>query len=185
MQKMPPQTSSTASAAASPTGTNALFAAVYDRLKVMASRRLTARARGAALDTTALVHELYIRVNSQRELVFEHPAKFFTYAAQAMRHLLIDHARERLSRRAGRDWVQITLTGSDERLVLESAEQAIALDAAIKRLEAADARAARAVEMHFFAGLTGDQVAEALGIARRTATRDLQFAIAFLRTDLG
>ena len=164
--------------------TNALFAAVYDRLKTMASRRLTARERGASLDTTALVHELYLRVNSQRDLSFTHPAQFFNYAARAMRHLLVDHARERLSsRRGGSDWMQVTLTGSDERLALESAEQAIGLDASIKRLESVDARAARVLELHFFAGLTGDQIAEALGIARRTVTRDLHFAIAYLRTD--
>jgi RNA polymerase sigma factor (TIGR02999 family) len=167
------------------THNDALFASVYDRLKAMASRRLTARERGAALDTTALVHELYLRINTRGDLVFEHPAKFFDYAARAMRHLLIDHARERLSQRAGGDWVQVTLTGSDDRLTIESAEQAIAMDASIRRLEAIDARAARVVELHFFAGLSSEQTAEALGISRRTATRDLQFATAFLRTDLG
>ncbi len=168
----------------SATSADALFTAVYERLKAMASRRLSSRERGA-LDTTALVHELYLRVNHNRELAFAHPAQFFDYAARAMRHLLVDHARERLSRRAGGDWMQVTLTGSDERLALDSAEEAIGFDAALRRLEAADARAARVVELHFFAGLSVEQAADTLGIARRTATRDLQFALAFLKTDLG
>jgi RNA polymerase sigma factor (TIGR02999 family) len=164
--------------------TDALFATVYERLKAMAGQRLRARAHAGTLDTTALVHELYLRIGAQGELTFEHPAQFFTYAAQAMRHLLSDRARDHMSSRAGGDWVQITLTGSDERLALDSAEQAIALDAALNRLEAADERAARVVELHYFAGLSSEQVAETLGIARRTAERDWNFAVAFLRTDL-
>jgi RNA polymerase sigma factor (TIGR02999 family) len=164
---------------------DALFASVYDRLKCMAGRRLAARARNATLDTTALVHELYLRVNAQGDLVFTHPSQFFTYAAHAMRHLLADRARERLSQRAGGGWIQITLTGSDERLAINGAEQAIALDAALQRLEQVDARAAQGVELRYFAGLTSEQVAETLGIARRTAHRDWEFAQAFLKTDLG
>jgi len=132
--------SGASSAATSATlSADALFAAVYDRLKAMAGRRLAARGPDRTLDTTALVHELYLRVNAQGELEFAHPAQFFTYAARAMRHLLSDRARERLSQRAGGGWVQITLTGSDERLAIVSAEQAIALDAALGRLEQADA----------------------------------------------
>jgi RNA polymerase sigma factor (TIGR02999 family) len=170
---------------AAPAGSaDALFATVYDRLKAMAGRRLAAHGRDGTLDTTALVHELYLRVNAQGQLQFEHPAQFFTYAARAMRHLLCDRARERLSQRAGGDWLQITLTGSDERLAISSAEQAIALDAALQRLEAADARAARIVELRYFTGLSLEQAADALGIARRTAYRDWDFAQAFLKTDL-
>ena len=176
---MPPISSSDTA-----TSTDALFTAVYERLKAMASRRLSSRERGS-FDTTALVHELYLRVNHNEELTFAHPAQFFDYAARAMRHLLVDHARERLSRRAGGDWLQVTLTGSDERLALDSADEAIAFDAALRRLEADDARAARVLALHFFAGLSVEQAADTLGIARRTATRDLQFAIAFLKTDLG
>ena len=173
-----------ATAPAAGQNADALFAAVYDRLKAMASRRLAARGRTAALDTTTLVHELYLRVNAQGDLTFSHPSQFFTYAARAMRHVLADRARERLSQRAGGGWIQITLTGSDDRLAIDGAEQVIALDAALERLEAIDARAARVVELRYFAGLTSEQAAEALGIGRRTAQRDWDFAHAFLKTDM-
>jgi len=164
---------------------DALFAAVYDRLKAMAGKRLSAHEHGGTLDTTSLVHELYLRVSARGDLHFAHPAQFFTYAARAMRHLLADRARQRLSQHAGGGWLRITLTGGDERLAIESAEQAIGLDAALQRLAAADARAAQLVELRYFAGLTLEQAGAALGIARRTAVRDWDFAQAFLRTDLG
>ena len=77
-----------------------LFDAVYDRLKAMASRQL-ARGAPGTLDTTALVHELYLRLDRERDLAFAHPAQFFAYAARAMRHLLADRARARLRFKAG------------------------------------------------------------------------------------
>ena len=92
-----------------------LFEAVYARLKAMAGGQLASRERGS-LNTTALVHELYLRVTSNRELNFAHPAQFFAYAARAMRHLLSDRARDKLRQRAGGDWQRVTLTGSDARL---------------------------------------------------------------------
>ncbi|WP_300620103.1 ECF-type sigma factor [Dokdonella sp.] len=160
-----------------------LFAATYDRLKRLASRQLAGDAH-ATLDPTALVHDLYLRIGSNPGLTFAHPAQFFTYAAQAMRHLLCDRARTRMSQRAGGDWVRVTLSASDERLVLDSAAQALALDRGLRRLAGEDARAAQVVELVYFAGLTLEQVAQMLGVARRTVDRDWQFARAFLRTDL-
>jgi RNA polymerase sigma factor (TIGR02999 family) len=164
-------------------GTDALFAEVYARLKAMARRHLGAFPGAASLDATVLVHELYLRMNAQDGVVFEHPGQFFSYAAQAMRHLLLDLARSHRSLRAGGDWMQVTLTASDESLVLESAERMIALDGAIDRLAAVDERAARVIELRYFAGLTAEQAAEALGTSKRTADRDWQFALAFLRTE--
>jgi RNA polymerase sigma factor (TIGR02999 family) len=102
-----------------------------------------------------------------------------------MRHLLADRARGRLRQRAGGEWVRTTLTGSDGRLALDSAEQALELDDALKRLEAVDARAARVVELVCFAGLDHAQAAEALGIGVRTIARDWRFARAFLKSELG
>ena len=74
-----------------------LFSEVYERLKLMAGKRLAAGGRSPTLDTTVLVHELYLRINAQRDLAFSHPGQFFTYAARAMRHLLIDRARAPVS----------------------------------------------------------------------------------------
>jgi RNA polymerase sigma factor (TIGR02999 family) len=162
----------------------ALFAEVYARLKAMAARQLAVMPKGGTLETTALVHELYLRMNSNRELQFGHRAQFFAYAARAMRHLLADRARDRLRQRAGGDWQRTTLTGSDQQLAIDSAEQALALDAALQRLELADARAAQVLELHYFAGLTAEQIAETLGVARSTVDRDGRFARAFLKAEV-
>jgi RNA polymerase sigma factor (TIGR02999 family) len=164
--------------------TDALFTEVYDRLKAMAGKRLSHGARGT-LDTTALVHDLYLRIGSHRALTFAHPNQFFTYAARAMRHLLADRARDRLRLRAGGDWQRTTLTGSDYRLALDSAEEALELEKALQRLTQTDARAAQVVELTWFAGLSQEQITETLGIARSTVARDWRFARAFLKTELG
>jgi RNA polymerase sigma factor (TIGR02999 family) len=163
---------------------DALFDAVYTRLKAMAGRQLARGRAQGSLDTTALVHELYLRVSSNRELEFQHPAQFFAYAARAMRHLLRDRARDRLRQRAGGDWMRVTLTGG-EPIAITSAEQALALDDALDKLAVADARAAQVVEMRYFAGLSLEQVADTLGLARRTIDRDWRFARAFLHEQLG
>ena len=162
--------------------TDALFAEVYARLKAMASRQLSGARRNATLDTTELVHELYLRIGERDELRFEQPAQFFAYAARAMRHLLINRARDRLRLRAGGGWNRITLDDRNLALALETAEQTLALDAALNALEQADARAARVVELRYFAGLSLEQVAENLGFARRTIDRDWRFARAFIKS---
>lgn len=164
--------------------TDALFADVYGRLKAMARRHLAAAARGAPMDATVLVHELYLRMSTNRELAFSHPSQFFSYAARAMRHLLLDLAQSQASLRAGGQWLQVTLTARNESLVLESADQVIALDRALNRLAVIDERAAKVIELRYFAGLTSVQVADALAISKRTADRDWTFALAFLKTDL-
>jgi RNA polymerase sigma factor (TIGR02999 family) len=163
--------------------TDAMFGQVYDRLKAMAGRQLSAGRH--TLDATALVHELYLRIGGDNDLVFAHPNQFFTYAARAMRHLLADRARDRLRQRVGGDWVPTTLTGSDWRLALDSAERALELNVAMEKLEEVDARAARVVELVCFAGLEHEQTAQALGVAPRTVARDWRFARAFLKSELG
>lgn len=164
-------------------GADALFAQVYDRLKAMAARRLQDHA-GATLDTTALVHELYLRIGDRPELRFDAQAQFFAYAARAMRHLLADRARDRLRLRAGGDWARVTLTADRTGLALDSAERALQLEQALRKLEALDARAAQVIELRYFAGLTLEQSADALGLARRTVDRDWRFARAFLQSEL-
>lgn len=162
---------------------DALFATVYDRLKAMASRQLGAGGRHT-LDTTSLVHELYLRVGRGRELSFEHPVQFFAYAARAMRHLLSDRARDRMRLRAGGDWACVTLDGEDLRLAIDSAEEALALEDALLALERSNARAARVVELRYFTGLSLEQTAQTLGLARSTIDRDWRFARAFLHARL-
>lgn len=160
-----------------------LFAQVYARLKAMAAKNLRDKPN-ATLETTGLVHELFLRMSSNRELQFAHQSQFFSYAAQAMRHLLADRARDRLRQRAGGDWARITLTGGDDQFAIESAEQALTLDGALDRLAQTDARAAQVLELHYFAGLTVDQIAEMLDIGKTTVERDWRFARAFLKKEV-
>jgi len=162
-----------------------LFTEVYGRLKAMAARQLSRTPPHGTLDTTALVHELYLRMYANHQPEFAHRAQFFAYAARAMRHLLADHARDRLRQRAGGDWQRVTLTGSDQQLAIDSAEQALALDGALERLERTDERAAQVLELHYFAGLTAAQIAQTLDVARSTVDRDWRFARAFLAAEVG
>jgi RNA polymerase sigma factor (TIGR02999 family) len=161
-----------------------LFTALYERLKKLANRQL-AGGRRNTLNTTELVHELYLRVIGGRELAFEHPAQFYSYAAQAMRHILADRARARMRQKSGGEWVMVTLTSNEDLLpAIESAEQAIALEEALKQLEQLDARAARIVELRWFAGVPPAEIATMLQLTRRTIDRDWRFAGAFLHSVL-
>ncbi|HET7930134.1 MAG TPA: ECF-type sigma factor [Rhodanobacteraceae bacterium] len=164
--------------------TDALFVEVYDRLKAMASRRLAGHRCHETLGTTELVHELYLRMGDREGLQFQEPAQFFAYAARAMRHLLINRARDRLRLCAGGAWNRVTLDDRNLKLAIDTAEQALALDAALEKLEATDARAAKVVELRYFAGLSLEQVADTLGLARRTIDRDWRFARAFMQAQM-
>ncbi|MEO5622263.1 MAG: ECF-type sigma factor [Dokdonella sp.] len=160
------------------------FDVVYDRLKALASRQLAHGAHNT-LDTTALVHEVYLRLDGGRELAFAHPAQFFAYSARAMRHVLVDRARTRMRQKAGGDWLRVTFTANAEaQPAIESAEQALALEEALVKLEQTDERAARVVELRYFVGLTPEQVANVLGVTRRTIDRDWRYARAFLHAAL-
>lgn len=164
--------------------TSVSFDAVYEQLKKLASRQLTQGVHNT-LDTTALVHEVYLRLDGGRELAFEHPGQFFSYAARAMRHILVDRARGRMRQKAGGDWVKVTFTANAEaQPAIESAEQALALEEALLKLEQTDDRAARVVELRYFAGLTPEQIAEVLNVTRRTIDRDWRYARAFLHAAL-
>jgi RNA polymerase sigma factor (TIGR02999 family) len=160
-------------------GAQAWFCDVYPRLKSMAHRELGG-ARGRTLDTTALVHELYLKVCAGRDLQFGETRQFFTYAARAMRHILVDRARARARIKAGGNQHRFTWTESLGEPVATNPADALQLDAALDALEADDERAARVVELHYFAGLPLERVAEILGVVRRTVDRDWRYARAFL-----
>ena len=164
---------------------HALFAAVYERLKAMAANQLARAPSSPTLQTTGLVHDLYLRLSRQPDLQFAHRAQFFAYAARAMRHLLADRARDRSRQKAGGDWVRVTLTGGHEQFALDSAEAALQLDDVIARLARVDARAAQVLELRYFAGLTIAEIADALGSAPRTVDRDWLFARSFVKAELG
>jgi RNA polymerase sigma factor (TIGR02999 family) len=167
-----------------PSNADALFGEVYQRLKAMASRQLAARERGT-LDTTAVVHELYLRMGGKQDLGFQEQRQFFAYAARAMRHLLADRARARLRQRAGGGWVSVTLDANEDNLSITSAEQTLQLEDALADLARADPRAAQIVELRYFAGLPLEQVADTLGLSRSSVVRDWRFARSFLHERVG
>lgn len=176
----PAMSASAAATLQSPLPVDALFSEVYEQLRRLAHRQRHA-GDGATLNTTALVHELYLRVSANPGLAFGQPAQFFAYAACAIRHLLCDRARARLRRQAhGASWTTLVTEDGRAQLAIASAEDMMALDAALTRLAQIDARAAHTVELRYFAGLSLEQVAQTLGLARRTVDRDWRFARAFL-----
>jgi RNA polymerase sigma factor (TIGR02999 family) len=163
-----------------PGGTaDAMFGKVYTQLKQMARREL-GRSPEHTLQTTALVHELYLKLCSGRELEFAGAGQFFSYAARAMRHILLDRAYRRVRVKVGGDAVHVDLDDPGVGRAATSPQLALQLDAALTALEAADARAARVVELHYFGGLDLDRVADLIGVSRRTVDRDWRFARAYL-----
>jgi len=168
-----------ANAAASTKSVDPIYIDVYHRLKAMASRQ---RLRGGApktLCTTELVHEAYLRMG-EANFSYQQPAQFFAYAARAMRHILTDAARRRIQPKRGGDQARVAMSDPAVDAVHLDPQLALQLDDALVSLERDDARAARVVELHYFAGLDLQQVAETLGVARRTADRDWRYARAYL-----
>jgi RNA polymerase sigma factor (TIGR02999 family) len=157
---------------------NSQFSEVYLRLKAMASRHRF-RSGDATLCTTELVHEAYLRMN-ESGYQHSHPAQFFAYAARVMRHVLIDAARRRLQPKRGGNLTRMDLGDAATEAVQIDPQLALQLDQAITALEREDARAAQVVELHYFAGLDLQQIADTLGVVRRTIDRDWRFARAFL-----
>ena len=160
--------------------TDAYFVEVYERLKAMASRQRARHPPTGSLSTTEIVHELYLRMEHSGRTDFSHAYQFFAYAAQAMRSILVDLARQRSQVKSGGGLVRVALTDPAAGAVEIDSSLALALDAGLRALQAEDARAARVVELHFFAGLDLERVGQLLGIARRTVDRDWRFARAFL-----
>jgi len=161
--------------------TSAMFTQVYDRLKAMASRHRVRAGQPASLCTTEIVHELYLRMaGNLAELSFQHELEFFSYAARAMRHVLVDLARRRFSLKEGGDLMRVGFTDPAVGAVSFDSAQALQLDAALRELEADSARAAQVVELHWFAGLPLERVAELVGISPRTADREWRYARSFI-----
>lgn len=164
---------------------SALFQDMYARLKAMAGRQRNRAGGPKSVSTTEVVHELYLRMCDERNLEFGHELEFFAYAARAMRHLLVDLARRRLSLKDGGDLFRIAFTDPAVAGVSIEPAMALELDAALSALQADAPRAAQVVELHYFAGLPFPRVAEVLGLSARTVDRDWMYARAFLSTHAG
>jgi RNA polymerase sigma factor (TIGR02999 family) len=167
-----------------------LLPLVHDELRRMAAQQLAQEQPGQTLQPTALVHEAYLRLvaggeaSAPREPSWEGRGHFFAAAAEAMRRILVDRARRRKRRKHGGDRRRVDLEAHD--LSVEPpADEILALDEALTRLAQEDPEAARVVQFHFFAGLSIEQSAEALGVSRATAYRQWAYARAWLRCALG
>ena len=160
-----------------------LMPVVYDELHRQAARYLRHEREGHTLQTTALVHEAYVRLIGQAEVRWQNRAHFFGIAAEMMRRILIDYARKRQALKRGGDALKLTLnealdSSSEQNLDL------IAVDEALKKLAGMDKQQARVVELRFFGGLNVDETAEVLSISPRTVKRDWKVAKAFIRREL-
>ena len=170
--------------AGDPHAAEQLLPLVYDELRKLAAQKLAQEKPGQTLDATALVHEAYLRlVGDDAEQGWDSSRHFFAAAAESMRRILLDRARDKGRLKRGGGWRrlsldQIVLSGS------EPPEEFLALDEAIERLSREDARCAELVKLRLFAGLTLAEAAVSLGIARRTADRWWAFARSWLYDQL-
>jgi RNA polymerase sigma factor (TIGR02999 family) len=164
-----------------------LVALVYQELRVIAHRRLGRHRRAgqkeSTLATTALVNEAYLKLVDQSQARWTDRAHFLALAAVAMRHILIDRAKARVAQKRGGDRPALTL---DEGVIADDSPEALLdINEALERLAEIDPRLARVVEYRFFGGLSEEEIAEVLGVTRRTVQRDWTKARMLLRRELG
>ncbi|MEP6690355.1 MAG: sigma-70 family RNA polymerase sigma factor [Gemmatimonadaceae bacterium] len=160
-----------------------LLPLLYTELRGIAQRHMRGERPDHTLQPTALVHEAFLRLVGPTPAPFEDRTHFLRAASQAMRRVLVDHARARNAAKRGgafRVTLDESVAAADERIV-----DLLVLDDAMTRLAAAEPRWAQVVELRFFGGLEVPEVAEALGISTATAKRDWQFAKAWLARALG
>jgi len=164
-------------------GFDDLVPVVYDELRRLARSHLRRLRPGQTLDTTALVHEAYLKL-SRSDPRWQNRRHFFATASKVMRHLLVDAARRRGAARRGGELERVALR-DDDAAVIGEAETVLAIEDALSELGEHLPRLARVVECRFFGGLTEDETAEALGVTSRTVRRDWTKARAWLHRRLG
>lgn len=161
----------------------ALLPAVYAELHAAASRAMRRETPGHTLQTTALVHEAYLRLVDQRRADWRNRAQFYGIAAQMMRRVLVDRARERNAEKRGGGAQNVTLN-DDVHGLDDGAAEVLALHEALERLARIDATQARLVELRYFAGLTIEESAHALQMSPATLKREWAVARAWLKREL-
>jgi len=157
-----------------------LLPVIYQELRHLAAKMLAQEAAGQTLEATALVHEAYVRlVDAEAEPKWNHRGHFFAAAAESMRRILVEKARRKQRVKHGGEHHRVEI--DDERLVCSvPADQILALDEALERFDQEEPEKAQLVKLRFFAGLSIEEVAEALGISRATASRHWTYARAWL-----
>jgi len=161
-----------------------LFQALYPDLRRIARARLAPHVRGTMLDTTALVHEAYLKFEQAARLTPSDRSHFLAYAAQVMRSIIVDAARAGRSQRRGGDAVQVTLDTDVAGAAASGEEEILDVDAALQRLAQVDERLVRVVEMRYFGGMTEVEIGDALGVTERTVRRDWEKARLLLADEL-
>ena len=159
-----------------------LFPGVYDELRRLANARLAALPPGQTLQPTALVHEVYLRL-ADRAQPIESTRHFFFAAARAMHDILVDRARQKASLKRGGDRQRADQDPSDLPIAAPT-EDVLALDEALKRLEADDPRKGQIVNLRFFAGLTIEETAAVLGVSHETVKREWRYIKTWLYSQL-
>ena len=161
-----------------------VLSTLYRELHGMARRQLGGQQYGHTLDTTALVHEAYLKLAGRAEAEFEDRAHFFAYAASAMRSVVVDYARQRLAVKRGGDLHRVTDLPEDAGGGMRLDEDMLGLDVALNKLNDLDPRLAQVVEMRYFAGLSETEIAGLLKRSERSVRRDWQKARLFLLASL-
>lgn len=157
---------------------------VYDELRRRAARYLQHERVNHTLQPTALVHEAYLKLVDQKAVAWKDRGHFFAIAAQAMRRILVDHAKHKNRAKRGGDLPDIQLDSSIENAIVKSSIDLEALDEALSRLAIVDPDQERLVELRFFAGLSLEEAAAAMDISRATAAREWQVAKSWLHREL-
>jgi RNA polymerase sigma factor (TIGR02999 family) len=172
------------------TALDALFPLVYEELRVVAHRQRRRWNAGHSLNTTALVHEAYLKFVDQERATWESRAHFLGIAAKVMRHILLDYARRQRTQKRGGDAPVLSLEEIGERLTgdvelsNDNADLLLALDLALENLERVSARQSRIVECRFFGGMTIEETAVALGISTASVSRGWAMAQVRLFQDM-
>ena len=160
-----------------------LMPLVYDEFRALASNYLRRESPGHTLQPTALVNEAFLKLVDQKNVDWQGKSHFFAIGAQAMRRILVDHARSKHREKRGGDRQKISL---NEEITLspQRDEDLMAVDEALEKLADLDARQAKIVELRFFGGLTVQEVAEVLGVSKRTVEAEWTMVKAWLRREL-
>jgi RNA polymerase sigma factor (TIGR02999 family) len=161
-----------------------LFTAAYTELRKLARSRLRDGGRNTFLETTALVHESYLRFLNSSQLRFEDRRAFFAYASKVMRSVVIDAVRERQALRRGGDLIEMTLNTQIAANLPSGEAEVLHVHEALLALEQAEPRLAQVVEMRYFGGYSEIEIAETLGVTERTVRRDWDKARLLLMSSL-
>jgi len=162
-----------------------LLPSVYEELRLLAAQKMAQEKPGQTLQATALVHEAYIRLVGLEKQSWANKGHFFMAAAEAMKRVLVDYARQKKSLKRGGDHERVPFDDVDARQInLPVSDDLIDLDEALEKLSKADRAKADLVKLRYFAGLTGEQAAKALGISHATAERYWDYASSWLRLEM-